>query len=42
MSYNKAIGYDGISDKFLRETNNIKLINNLWNQSTLETNPKCC
>lgn len=42
MSYNKSISYDGVSDKFLRTTKNIYLINDLWKQSTIETNPKCC
>ncbi|KAM3128064.1 hypothetical protein pb186bvf_019827 [Paramecium bursaria] len=38
MSKGKAIYWDGISDYFIKETKNWRLLNDLWNNSTLETN----
>ncbi|KAM3130714.1 hypothetical protein pb186bvf_017128 [Paramecium bursaria] len=38
MSKGKAIQWDGISDYFIKETKNWRLLSDLWNNSTLETN----
>lgn len=36
MSFNKATGYDGISDNWIRNNKNLYLINDLWNNKTMK------